>query len=89
MVFDWLFNRQTYTMDGRKRNQITDLTNTRTCSYDGTDRLLGMTATRGPSESYTYDDVGNRTASHLSATYGYQSGKFNQLGVNCDRQLHL
>lgn len=28
---------------------------------------------------YAFDDVGNRTTSHLSATHGYQSGKFNQL----------
>jgi len=30
-------------------------------------------------ESYSFDAVGNRTASHLSSTYGYQQGSFNRL----------
>ena len=34
--------------------------------------------TNGANE-YAFDDVGNRTGSHLSSTYGYQTGQFNQL----------
>ncbi|NOT47228.1 MAG: RHS repeat-associated core domain-containing protein [Acidobacteria bacterium] len=59
-------------------SQIAELTQIKNFTYDNVDRLTGMT--NGTStESYTYDDIGNRTASHLSASYGYQSGKFNQL----------
>lgn len=31
-----------------------------------------MTATNNQNESYNFDDVGNRTSSHRSASYGYQ-----------------
>ena len=30
-------------------------------------------------KNYSYDDVGNRIASHRSASYGYQSGQFNRI----------
>ena len=46
-------------------------------SYDAVDRLTSATNSAQPNESYAYDAVGNRTASHLSATYGYQT--FNKL----------
>jgi RHS repeat-associated protein len=42
-------------------------------TYDSLDRLTGATNFESPVESYGYDAVGNRTSSHLSATYNYQS----------------
>jgi RHS repeat-associated protein len=52
-------------------SQIAELAQTRNFGYDNVDRLTSMT--NGTSnESYTFDGVGNRTASHLSATYTYQ-----------------
>ena len=59
-------------------SQIADLTQIKNFTFDNVDRLTGMTNGTS-SESYTFDDVGNRTSSHLSSTYGYQTGKFNQL----------
>ncbi len=44
----------------------------RSFNYDPADRLLGVLK-MGGNESYGYDAVGNRTSSHLSATYGYQA----------------
>jgi len=73
-----LFDRQYTYNSANQIGTITDLTNTRTYSYDNVDRLTGV-AVGSPVESYTLDDVGNRTSSHLSATYGYQTGKFNQM----------
>ena len=49
----------------------------RTYTYDAVDRLTGVANFEIPTESYSYDDVGNRTASHLSPSYGYQP--FNKL----------
>jgi RHS repeat-associated protein len=46
-------------------------------TYDAVDRLTSATSNAIPNESYSYDAVGNRTASHLSASYGYQP--FNKL----------
>lgn len=46
-------------------------------AYDPVDRLTSATNSAQPNENYSYDGVGNRTASHLSATYNYQP--FNQL----------
>jgi len=65
-------------------NQITQITEptvrTRTFGYDNADRLTSSTSTvSGQNESYTFDDVGNRTSSHLSSVYGYQQGSFNRL----------
>jgi YD repeat-containing protein len=45
--------------------------------YDAVDRLTSATNSAQPSENYSYDSVGNRTASHLSASYAYQP--FNKL----------
>ncbi len=45
--------------------------------YDAVDRLTAATNSAQPNESYAYDGVGNRTSSHLSASYGYQP--FNKL----------
>jgi RHS repeat-associated protein len=44
----------------------------RAYTYDAVDRLTGVANFEIPTESYSYDAVDNRTASHLSATYGYQ-----------------
>jgi len=41
------------------------------------DRLTGVSNFEMPAENYSYDGVGNRTASHLSASYSYQP--FNKL----------
>ena len=45
--------------------------------YDLVDRLTSATNSAQPNENYAYDGVGNRTASHLSASYSYQP--FNKL----------
>jgi RHS repeat-associated protein len=55
----------------------TTQTEQRTYTYDAVDRLTGVANPELPTENYTYDGVGNRTASHLSASYGYQP--FNRL----------
>jgi RHS repeat-associated protein len=74
-----LFDRQ-YTYNTAKQiDTITELSGTRTFTYDLVDRLKTVTASNNQNESYTYDLVGNRTASHRSTTYGYQTGQFNQL----------
>gem|GEM_PF-2376205 len=60
--------------------QITEPSKTRTFVYDNADRLTTSTSTLpNQNESYTFDDVGNRTSSHLSSVYGYQQGSFNRL----------
>jgi RHS repeat-associated protein len=46
-------------------------------SYDPVDRLTAATNSAQPNENYSFDGVGNRTASHLSANYAYQP--FNKL----------
>jgi RHS repeat-associated protein len=45
--------------------------------YDPVNRLTSATNSAQPNENYSYDVVGNRTASHLSASYNYQP--FNKL----------
>ncbi len=57
-------------------NQIAELTQTKNFSYDNVDRLTAMTNGTA-NESYNFDSVGNRTSSHLSASYNYQP--FNRL----------
>jgi RHS repeat-associated protein len=59
--------------------QIAEPTNTRNYGYDTVNRLTSATYTNPSqtSESYAYDSVGNRTSSHLSASYSYQP--FNRL----------
>src|ERR1051326_714592 len=49
----------------------------RTYSYDAVDRLMTVANFEMSAETYAYDGVGNRTASHFSASYGYQP--FNRL----------
>jgi RHS repeat-associated protein len=57
--------------------QIIDNGGTHNYSYDALDRLTAATHPNQPNESYTYDDVGNRTASHQGSSYTYQA--FNHL----------
>ena len=57
--------------------QIAGLAQTRVFTYDNIDRLTGVSIGGTPVESYTYDAVGNRTASHLSSSY--TTGAFNRL----------
>ena len=56
-------------------SQIAELAQTRNFNYDSVDRLTGVTGS--VAENYAFDAVGNRTTSHLSASYGYQP--FNKL----------
>src|SRR5215831_16459594 len=49
----------------------------RVYTYDSVDQLTGVANFELPVESYAYDAVGNRTASHLSVNYSYQPS--NQL----------
>ena len=74
-----LFDRQYTYNSARQISQIVEPTRSRTFGYDNADRLTSVTDATYGNESYNYDDVGNRTSSHLSTTYGYQSGQFNRL----------
>jgi RHS repeat-associated protein len=61
-------------------NNITGWTNpsgNHAYGFDLVDRLASATNSAEPNENYAYDGVGNRTASHLSASYSYQP--FNKL----------
>jgi RHS repeat-associated protein len=53
--------------------QMVDNAGTHNYSYDSLGRLIGTTHPNQPNESYTYDDVGNRTASHQGSSYSYQA----------------
>ncbi len=56
-------------------NNITSWTNAsgnHVYGYDPVDHLTSATNNAQPNESYSFDGVGNRTASHLSASYSYQ-----------------
>jgi RHS repeat-associated protein len=57
--------------------QMIDNAGTHNYSYDPIDRLTAATHPNQPNESYTYDDVGNRVASHQGSSYTYQA--FNRL----------
>ncbi|MGH9873043.1 MAG: RHS repeat-associated core domain-containing protein [Pyrinomonadaceae bacterium] len=57
--------------------QMTDGAGTHTYSYDLVERLTAATHQGQTNESYIYDDVGNRTASHQGPSYSYQP--FNRL----------
>jgi len=74
-----LFDRQYAYNTANQIDSITELTGTKIFGYDPVDRLKTVHTNGTQTEFYNYDDVGNRASSHLSATYGYQSGKFNQL----------
>jgi RHS repeat-associated protein len=69
---------QQYQQDAAGRiTQKVDLVGTNTYGYDAAGRLTSATHPTLPAESYTYDGVGNRTASHRSTSYSYQP--FNRL----------
>jgi YD repeat-containing protein len=67
-----LFDRQYGYNSASQISQITEPTLTRTIGYDFVNRLTSVTASNSQNESYNFDDVGNRTSSHKSASYGYQ-----------------
>jgi RHS repeat-associated protein len=57
--------------------QMTDAIGVHGYTYDTRDRLTAVTHPVAANESYTLDDVGNRTASHHGSSYTYQT--FNRL----------
>jgi RHS repeat-associated protein len=57
--------------------QMIDGAGTHNYSYDTLDRLTTATHPNQTNESYTYDEVGNRMASHQGSSYSYQA--FNRL----------
>jgi RHS repeat-associated protein len=57
--------------------QMTDGAGASNYTYDPLDRLTAATHPNQTNESYTFDDVGNRTASHQGSSYSYQA--FNRL----------
>jgi RHS repeat-associated protein len=57
--------------------QMTDGAGAHNYSYDPLDRLTAATHPNQTNENYTFDDVGNRTASHQGSSYSYQA--FNRL----------
>ncbi|MGH9873888.1 MAG: RHS repeat-associated core domain-containing protein [Pyrinomonadaceae bacterium] len=57
--------------------QMTDDAGAHDYTYDTRDRLTAATHPNQPNESYTLDDVGNRTSSHQGSSYTYQP--FNRL----------
>ncbi len=69
-------NLYTYN-DANNISSWTTQTAQRTYTYDSVDRLTAVANFEMPAETYAYDAVGNRTASNLSATYGYHP--FNRL----------
>lgn len=73
-----LFDRQYSYNAANQIGQITEPSLTRVFTYDNVDRLSTV-SNGGGGESYNYDHVGNRTSSHLSSTYSYQTGFFNRL----------
>lgn len=72
-------DRQYQYSTAQQITQIIEPTNTRSYGYDVVDRLTSAAYTNPSqsSENYAYDSVGNRTSSHLSASYAYQ--RFNRL----------
>ena len=57
--------------------QMIDGAGTHNYTYDMRDRLTAATHPNQTNESYSLDDVGNRTASHQGSSYSYQA--FNRL----------
>lgn len=63
--------------------QQTEQAGTHSYAYDAVDRLTSATHPGQTTESYTYDPLGNRTASHYSTSYSYQSfNKVVTIGTN-------
>lgn len=72
-----LFDRQYSYNAANQISQIAELTGTKVFGYDNIDRLTSVADAVNGNESYAFDGVGNRTASHLSNTYTHQP--FNRL----------
>ncbi|MGH9949384.1 MAG: RHS repeat domain-containing protein [Pyrinomonadaceae bacterium] len=72
-----LFDRQYGYNPANQIGQITGLAETKNFGYDNIDRLTSVSDAVNGNESYTFNSVGNRTASHLSSTYSYQP--FNKI----------
>ncbi|MBI1760229.1 MAG: RHS repeat protein [Acidobacteria bacterium] len=77
-IADWQYQFD----DAHQITQIAEPTGNRTYTYDVLNRLTAATRPGQASESYAYDAVGNRTASHLSTVYNYLS--FNRLSATAD-----
>jgi RHS repeat-associated protein len=72
------FSDRQYSYDAASNlTQTNEPTGASSFSYDALDRIVAAAQPAQSSESYAYDAVGNRTRSHRSATYAYQS--FNRL----------
>ena len=69
-------NQYTYN-DASNITSWTNASGNNSYAYDSVNRLTAATHSSQPGEAYSYDAVGNRTSSHLSATYSYQP--FNKL----------
>jgi RHS repeat-associated protein len=52
---------------------VAELSDTKTFGYDNVDRLTSMTSPTLTGENYSFDEVGNRTSSHLSSSYNYEA----------------
>jgi len=74
-----LFDRQYSYNTANQISQIAELTGTKVFGYDNIDRLTSVADAVNGNESYAFDGVGNRTASHSSNTYTHQP--FNRLTV--------
>jgi RHS repeat-associated protein len=63
--------------------QIAEPAQIRNFTYDSADRLTSVTNPTQTLESYSYDSVGNRTASHVSSSYSYQPfNRVTSIGSN-------
>lgn len=72
-----LINNQYQYNDANNITSWTNASGSHAYGYDLVDRLTSAVNSAQPNESYSFDGVGNRTASHLSASYSYQP--FNKL----------
>jgi RHS repeat-associated protein len=72
-----LFDRQYSYNTANQISQIAEPVLTRNFSYDNLNRLTDVSDGTNSIENYGFDEVGNRTASHLSTSYLYQS--FNRM----------
>ena len=70
-----LFDRQYSYNSANQISQIVEPSSSGLFGYDNVNRLTSVTG--GSTESYVFDVVGNRTASHLSSSYSYSP--FNKL----------
>lgn len=71
-----IYQTNTYTYDNAgNRTSMTDLDGTHNYTYDVVNRLTSSTHPQmfNPAESFNYDAIGNRTSSHISATYTYDT----------------